>query len=449
MKKQIITALLAISMVASLTACGKEKEDSAESAESVTAASNVSTKDYNPDDYVSLGEYEGIEVVTDVYTFTDADVENQINDEIEYYVEYNDAYEYTVTDKQEVENGDLVNIDYIGKKDGVAFDGGTATGSHLEIGSNSFIDGFETGLIGHKVGEDVSLNLTFPDNYQNEELAGAAVVFDVKINSIDTRTVPELTDALVQNLGMGFETVDEYREDVRSYLQETCDENNESEKQSAVWDAVYATCTVKEPPQALVDDVYNRIMENAKQYAQYYGTTVEEFIQNNLGMTQEEFESESRESAEEEAKQKLAVAAIAKKAGITLSDDDVTAAAEAEYADYGYESADDLLSEIGAGPYYDYILRQKVDEYLATVVTIKENAPVSMFASETEEVKEEELEEEIEDGENIEEIDADLESEGSDDAAEAEDGEDTADHGDDTAEDAENAADDAENTEAE
>lgn len=411
MKKKLLAALLAVSMVMSLCACTSEKEgettETTETAETTeTKAGVVSTKDYNPEDYVTVGAYEGIEVTVDVVNFTDADVESQFNEEVEYYVDYAGLYDYTATDKTDVEDGDIVNIDYVGKKDGVAFDGGTAQGYHLEIGSGSFIAGFEEGLIGHKVGETTTLNLTFPEDYHSEDLAGAAVTFDVTIHSIDTKEMPEITDELIVQMELGFDSIAAYKEDIRTYLQESCDETNESERKAAVWNAVYDLCTIKEPPQEMVDDVVATIKQNAASYADYYGVGLDEFVTTYMGYTLEEYEEECKQSAIESAKQKLTVAAVAKQVGIELTDEEIKAAAEAEYEDYGYESADSLITGMGEGAYYDYLLSDKVYEYLETCVTIKENEPISILAEDEgyedyEEGAEELSEEDLEGGEVI------------------------------------------------
>lgn len=402
MKKKLLATLLAVSMVMSLCACNSEKEgeSGAETTESAqTQTKEFSSKDFDAEKYVTVGDFSKLEVTVDVYNFTDEDVEKQFDEEVEYYVEYSDLFTYKpVEGKTTVEDGDIVNIDYVGKKDGVAFDGGTAQGHNLEIGSGSFIDGFESGLIGHEVGETTTLNLTFPENYHSEDLAGAAVTFDVTINSINTREMPEVTDALIAQMELGFDTIDAYKEDIRNYLQETCDESNKSERDTVVWDAVYGVCEVKEPPQEFVDSLVAAVKKNAEMYASYYGVTFDEFITTYMGQTKEAFEAECKATATDDAKKKLAVAAIAKKAGIELSDEDVKAAAEAEYEDYGFATADELLASIGEGAYYDYILGEKVYEYLATCVTIKENEPVSVLA-EDEEYYEEDLSEE--DGEVV------------------------------------------------
>ena len=415
MKKKLLAMLLAAGMVLSLCACGseekaKEEGTATETTTATTEVGKVSSKDFNPDDYVTLGDFSTIQVTVDVVNYTDADVETQFQDEVEYYVDSMDLYKYTPVDKTTVEEGDVVNIDYLGKKDGVAFDGGTAQGHNLEIGSGSFIDGFEEGLVGAKVGEKLVLNLTFPEEYHSEDLAGQAVTFDVTVNSINEKELPEVTDELIKSFDLGFDTIAAYKEDIKTYLQESCDDTNKTERETAVWDQVYALCTVNDPPQEMVDDAKAMVKKNAEMYASYYGVDFDQFITEYMGYTKESFEEETNTSAIETSKEKLVIAAIAKKAGIELSDEDVKAAAEAEYEDYGYESADAMIQDMGEGTYYDYVLSAKVYEYLATCVTIVENEPISILSDEYYEMEdEEELDEEEAEGGDIVVIDGDEE----------------------------------------
>ena len=210
MKKKLCMLVLALCMTASVTACGSKedtkssteakKEDTKEESKQEDSQDNkeensgevtedtriVSVAPDEMDQYIKVGEYKGLDVQEDVQEVTDSDIDIQIQTNLsQNLVEVED-------ENAEVKNGDVVNIDYEGKKDGVAFDGGTAEGFDLTIGSGSFIDGFEDGLIGAKKGETRDLNLTFPENYQAEELAGQDVVFTVKINAI--KTTPELTE---------------------------------------------------------------------------------------------------------------------------------------------------------------------------------------------------------------------------------------------------------------
>lgn len=176
MKKQRVGAIvLAGMMVLSMTGCGNSK-----------------AKAYSK--YVTLGDYKGIEYTKTVAEVTEDDIQSKLDSFVDGLAETNE-----VTDRA-VEDGDIVNIDYVGTMDGEEFEGGSDTGYDLTIGSNSFIDGFETGLIGHNVGEEVSLDLQFPDPYPNNtDYSGKDVNFKVTINKISVKTTPELTDQLVKD----------------------------------------------------------------------------------------------------------------------------------------------------------------------------------------------------------------------------------------------------------
>ena len=153
-----------------------------------------------------LGNYKGVEVKRESTEVTDEEVDQKIQSILDANPEY-----VEITDSP-AQNGDTVDIDYVGMKDGVAFDGGTAQGYKLELGSGTFIDGFEDGLVGASVGQELSLNLTFPENYGNSDLAGQAVVFDVTVNAIEEKKDAVLDDNFVQRVS-DFKTVDEFRAD--------------------------------------------------------------------------------------------------------------------------------------------------------------------------------------------------------------------------------------------
>lgn len=382
MKKRIIAAMMAAFMAFSLTACGSSDDS------------------LDADKYVKLGELEGLEIPVASYTFTDEDVAEQMQQEYEYYVDMSDTYDYQeITDRTDVQEGDFCNIDYEGKKDGVAFEGGTDTGFNLEIGSNSFIDGFEDGLIGHQVGEEVDLDLTFPDDYQNEEMAGAAVVFHVKINKIQTRSIPEITDESVAALGVDYASKADFEQEVRQNLQDSCDEEMENAKTEALWTAVMDACEVKEVPQTLIDSYKEEINKNTQSYADAYGVELEDFITTYMKMEKADFEAEVEESAKSAAEEHLVVRAIASKADLEVKKDEVRSRAEAEYAEYQYESADAFLEDIGEDNYEQYLLQEKVQEYLLGIVKFTEGEEINLISyyygdnSEEEEGIEEDVEE--------------------------------------------------------
>ena len=230
MKKKAVALLLCVSMMMTLNACGNSNKDNTEGTETVAETETEvipSSADitYDAGDYVSLGDYMNMEVTLDKdYQVTDDMVKNYVNNNVianyPYYVE---------SDKTVVENGDVANIDYEGLLDGEAFDGGTAQDYDLEIGSGSFIDGFEDGLIGKKIGDTVDLNLTFPKDYSSTDLAGKEVVFTVKINSV--KRAPKLTDELAAEISNNeYKTAEAYNNYIKEDLENTKKENHNNKK---------------------------------------------------------------------------------------------------------------------------------------------------------------------------------------------------------------------------
>lgn len=207
--KRIISVLICVLLLATLfAACGKE---SGENDQNARILFNI-----NLEKYIKLGEYKNITVDTSSDKFKE-----YYDDVIENDISQNNLYKKKT--EGTVADGDVVNIDYVGKIDGVAFEGGTAQGSDLEIGSNSFIDGFEEGLVGVKIGETVDLNLTFPKDYHVADLAGKAVVFTVKVNYV--KSEEGLTPAEYYK-DLGYKSLEEYEERIKKiYLIETVQKN--------------------------------------------------------------------------------------------------------------------------------------------------------------------------------------------------------------------------------
>ena len=199
---------------------------------------------------VKLGDYSALKVsLPNSYKVTKKQIEDYANNMAQYYAQP----VYKDTKKKKVEEGDTVNIDYVGKRDGEAFDGGTASGYNLTIGSHSFIDGFEEGLVGKKVGETVDLDLTFPEDYQNQEMAGVDVVFTVTINKIvevDETAEFELNDEFVKQY-FQFDTVEDYMKEVKSYLKTTNESNKTMDTRQAVIDQLQEICEVNLPQELL------------------------------------------------------------------------------------------------------------------------------------------------------------------------------------------------------
>lgn len=324
------------------TGTSAETEETAESesgAEEITDAETEMTvperPDYEASAYVTLGDYKGLTVEVDPVEVTDEDVDEEIQLELQ----YSDQKE-TVTEGT-VQEGDTVNIDYEGKKDGVAFDGGTAEDFDLVIGSHSFIDGFEDGLIGARPGETLDLPLTFPENYFND-LAGQDVVFTVTVNEI--MRVPELTDEVAAAISDGeYSDAASFREGVRAKLNEYGEQQRRDDIKADLLTQVANICEINGYPQELMD--YNLASMEAyyRSMAQMYSMNFEDFLTAYLGMSYDEFKEEAVPACQEIAQQELYIKAIAEAEGIELSDEEFASGTEKLAQQYGYESADALL----------------------------------------------------------------------------------------------------------
>lgn len=353
-------------MVAATLISGCSKKDVKETTQTSTEATEssaqetVATQDLTNIDNgkVTLGEYKGIEVKKDPVEVTDEELQQAIDQDLA-------AHEKKVDVDREVKDGDVVNIDYAGTKDGVAFDGGTAKGYDLTIGSNQFIDGFEDGLIGAKKGDKVSLNVTFPENYQNKDLAGKPVVFEVTVNSVQEKQVPELNDAYVQE-NTKSKTVDEYKEETKQTLLKTKNDAAEQKVKNDIYTAISANCKV-EPEQKAIDANYDNLIARYTNQAAAYGMDFTTFITAFTGMKEEDFKTAAKTQAEEIVKQRLIVNAIAEKEKLAVTDDDRKEVA----TELGYENAEELIKAEGQFEVDDYVMNNKVMEYLMQNAVIK------------------------------------------------------------------------------
>ena len=363
-----------------MTGCGNADTDTAETTQESMAESETGTEagteDYGPEaylsginvaDYVTLGEYKGIEVSVDAPVVTDEYLDSYID-----YVLQSNMVTTEITDRP-VEEGDIVNIDYEGKIDGVAFDGGTAQGYDLTIGSGTFIDGFEDGLIGAETGETVDVNVTFPENYQGEEVAGKDAVFTVTVNSISVETLPELTDEFVQGLDVGVNTVEEYRQYAYDLLMEEEQATHDSNAEIAVLEAVMAGSQIQDPPEDMTNRYYNRIIDNMTYYASLYGYDLETFLS-----MQGTSEDAIRESAAQAGQEIIVMQAIADAEGLSVTDEELDAEIETNAGSLGYDDVEEYRASLDVEGYREYMMSEKVLNFLL------ENAVVTDVEPETE-----------------------------------------------------------------
>ena len=265
---------------------------------------------------VALGDYKGIEVLKREYTVTDEMVDAEINRDRESMARF-------VEVDRPVENGDTVNLDYSGSVDGVKFDGGTAQNQELLIGSGRFIPGFEEQLVGMTEGQTQEITVTFPEEYHAKELAGREAVFEVKINDIRVKELPEADDEFAQDIS-DFETFADYRSDLRKKLEERAEERRRHEFESDAIQGAVDNAKL-DLPDALIEDELNAMIDDLRHTRAQQGFTLDMFCEY-TGKSIDQIRDEYRPDAEIRAKTRLVLDAIADKEGVEVSDEDINKA---------------------------------------------------------------------------------------------------------------------------
>ncbi len=269
-------------------------------------------------DDITISKYKEVEIeeVEEPEEVTEDDVTAYIDEELASNIAYEE-----VTDRA-AEEGDTVNIDYVGTMDGEEFDGGSYEGYDLLLGSDTFIDGFEDSIIGHEAGDTFDWNGKFPDEYYEESLAGKDVTFTITVNSISLEKEQQLDDAFVQSVSDTAATVEEYEEDVKKYLEERAEMEHKLDIADAAWTVVMDNTEVKAYPEDEVQEVLDEINEEYEAYAEYYGVDMDTFVTTYMGFeSREAYDEEAQQSAENSVKQTMAVDAIADKEKLTLDED--------------------------------------------------------------------------------------------------------------------------------
>lgn len=357
MKKRAVVLLLCMAM-SFAAGCGSNQQDTAEgteAVESLEAESGTETKvaAYDIEDYVELAEdYRDVEVTIDesAYEVTDEKVDAYAEQIITYYKPYVEDASKTV-----VEKGDVVDVDYVGKLNGEAFEGGSAQSQLIDTGSNTsatmgtgYIEGFSDGLIGAKLGETVDSEVTFPEDYHEESLKGKKVTFTFTINAINEKmTLDKVDDAFVKE-NLQVENVEEFFAMVREDVTNQMALQRETEIRNKVLQAVTNKCTVAVFPEGMLE---TRVEEYIAEFeAQYVteGSTLEEFLQNYYGNTLEEFTTDCQTYVSEILAQELVFEAIVKKENIEFVQEEFDQYVEAVVSNGGYESAEAVYEKYGS-----------------------------------------------------------------------------------------------------
>lgn len=336
MRKKLAAAALCIVMAGALTACGGEISN----------------------DNIAIKQYKGLEVaeVAKPEKVSDEYVENTMK-----------SYLGASLEKEgTAEDGDTVSLNYVGKVDGVAFDGGTANGATLELGSGTYIGpngdykGFEEQIVGHNMGETFDIEVKFPADYKEASLADKVATFTVTINGL----YPDITDEWVQKVSKESKTVEEFRKEIRGNIEEYNKEKVQSQLRAEVMDALMKEVEIKEIPAKDVDAEVAKMKEYYTGMAAQYEMEFPEFLTTYLGMDEETFNTKAKEEAEHAVARKLACQLIADKQRLNPSEKEIQEMTEEFAVQTGYDDVESFKKDFGEDVIKDTILQKKVSDYL-------------------------------------------------------------------------------------
>ena len=381
MKKKTVAAILVMCMVLSASACGKEaakdtkNEKTTETTETTDKKSEekaekddktskeASLKLVTVDDisdYLTIGEYKGLTLNRISQEVTDDDVQAEID--------------YDLKDKGEeikdgtVGSGDTVTINFTGTIDGKEFDGGSAEDYQLTVGEGSMIDGFEDGIIGMKDGETKELDLTFPEDYYDDSVAGKAVVFKVTLQKFTRKA--ELTDEWVA-ANTDYKTVDEYKNSVREQLQKDADTSADIDLYDSAWTEVLSASEIKKYPEADVNTAIEEYKAQTEQYVQEAGIEMSDFLEAQ-GISEDEYDDECKTYAESKVEQNLIVQGIMTEEGLTIEDNELDELKDLLCQEYGASSIDELVEYYGQHDVDESLALLRVQKFIVDQATVEE-----------------------------------------------------------------------------
>lgn len=381
MKKRLVAFVLATMMALSMVSCGKESAEKTETKTEKTAAKPV---EYDVDEYVTLGDYKGIEVtLTGTYDYTDEGLNEYVDKTIA------GASIYVKDDSQtEVAEDSIVNVDYVGSQDGVAFDGGSAEDQMIDVagncaagGTGGYIDGFTSGLAGHSVGEEVAYDVTFPKEYGNADLAGQTVVFTFQINYIakPIESKSDLTDDIAKDK-LGYDTVDEYVDSLTEQYKSKLESDYDNDLNTSVLNTLVNNSKVSKVPEDLLQarlDMYLKLLE---MQCKQYNTTTEAYLES-IGQEYDEYVETMKGSISESLTEELVLEAIAKKEGMEIDEEEFQKYIEQRVSATGSED-EDAFYEVYTVDNYDgkryfrqqYLLQKAMEFCVDNAVVTKEPA---------------------------------------------------------------------------
>ena len=285
---------------------------------------------------VELGKYKGIEIKKIEYTTSDKDIEHELG-----HLAERNARLVTVEDRP-VEKGDIATIDFVGSVDGVEFEGGKAENHELEIGSNTFIPGFEDQVIGIKIGEEKDIKVKFPDDYFSKDLAGKDAVFKVKVNAIQKKELPKIDDDFAKDVSE-FETLDELKNSIKEKLDT---ENSNKAKYETEEEAIKAVCdnTKIDIPNGMIEMEIDAMIRDLETRLSYQGLNLHQYVQM-MGTSEENIRNNYKEQAEKSVKSRLVLEAVVKAEKIEVTPEEITDKIKEMAKQYGRKEEDLLNNE--------------------------------------------------------------------------------------------------------
>ncbi|UEA97789.1 trigger factor [Lachnospira eligens] len=391
MKKKLFSVLLVGALAASLVACDSKKKEVDKTPSTVNTEINADEYAATITDnagiyktFVSLSDWKGmsVDLAESDYKVTDSDVEDYIQSLLE---------ATATTDAQTTgttKSGDTIKLDYSGKLDGTAFSGGTATDASYTIGSGKFIDDLDKGLVGLTVGVETDIPCTFPESYQNSDLAGKQVVFTVTVKEIDVTVVPELNDEWVtanaSKLGVSDAELTNV-EDLRAYVKNYLETQAASNRSSTVFETAYSQMSdgldVSEYPSEELADLLKTLNNNVDSEYQSYSSSYsskEDYLKSAYNFDSlDAFNEYADNYAKQYLLQKMIITMIAADNNITVSADDINSTGEELASYYGYNDYQEILDTYGKTMNAEIgyqVLYQKVVEFVCDNVTINDTS---------------------------------------------------------------------------
>ncbi len=326
---------------------------------------------------VTLGQYRGLEVTKVDVAVTDEDVDKALKAEAE-----KNARMISVDDRP-AQMGDTVKLDFEGFADGVAFDGGKGENYSLELGSGSFIPGFEEQLVGAEIGQAIEVNVTFPEEYQEKSLAGKPALFKCKINEIKVKELPEINDEFASDVSE-FETLDEYKADLRKKLEDRkAKQAEDAYREEAMRKAIEAATI--EIPEPMIESEQDQEVSRMEEQLKSYGMKLEQYCKY-MGVTEAEYRNNLRPQAEINVRRDLVMDAIAAEEQLDATEEEIDKeyAAAAEYMHMPVEKVKELYAGSREGIVRDIKRRKAVELITNAVVTVEKPAEAEAPAAEAE-----------------------------------------------------------------